>query len=116
MHPIRQMEHLKVVPEYLVPTSMRRMLGYGDNNNGKNRNKNKRKASSNYKQNSMDQRMKKSKLKDPLYADSVEDDNERDQVGAQQTTSGEESDTKNNYNETGNGFNIAGRNEWKIRL
>lgn len=85
LHPVRQMEHLKVVPEYLVPLSMRGLTG---NSNETKRNKKRNRSEANYNDNSAERKMQKSKMNDPLYGGDGDDAGE---------------------------FNVAGRNAWKIR-
>jgi hypothetical protein len=84
LHPIRQKDHLKHVPEYLVPASMKSSLPSGAAAN--NRKNKKRKTTSSGGGASQDARVRKSKSNDPLlgggggglgetsFADTVGDD------------------------------------------
>ena len=111
LHPIRQMEHLKVVPEYLVPLSMRGITsgsnsntnskGSGSGSDKKNNKRNRQDSNASYNDNSAANKMQKSKMKDPLYGGG--DDN---------SNSG---NTNSNSNDGDDEFNVAGRNAWKIR-
>lgn len=60
-HPIKQKDHLKHVPDYLIPASMRSIA---NTSNGK---KKRRKVSG-----QSDQRIQKSKMKDPLLSAGAE--------------------------------------------
>lgn len=60
-HPIKQKEHLKHVPDYLIPASMRSIADTS------NRKKKRRKVSG-----QSDQRIQKSKMKDPLLGAGAE--------------------------------------------
>jgi hypothetical protein len=61
LHPIRQHTHLKHVPEYLIPTSMRRVAVLKT----KKANKKKRKSAPGM---THDKRVQKSKMNDPLHS------------------------------------------------
>ena len=101
LHPIRQLDHLKAVPEYLVPASMRSMAS-NNGKMGKNKGRKRRDPSAGA---SVESRIKKSKMKDPLFAG---DDDGDAQVGAEPATG--ESFIKDDSK-----FSTAGRNEWKMR-
>ena len=61
LHPIVQKEHLKHIPDYLIPSSMR---GMSNNGNGGRKKTKKRKISQNNMP--LDKKIMKSKNKDPL--------------------------------------------------
>ena len=62
LHPIRQLDHLKAVPEYLIPVSMRSIVTPHAGSRGKNKRKKLSESHTN-----AEQKMKQSKSKDPLY-------------------------------------------------
>ncbi len=89
LHPIRQKDHLKFVPDYLIPATMKAVA----NVNGK---KKKRKND----RQSQDSRAKRSKMNDPLYGGG--------KSNADSNTAGSNSDGL--Y-----GKGNSGRKEWKER-
>jgi ATP-dependent RNA helicase DDX56/DBP9 len=99
MHPIKQKEHLKNIPEYLVPASMRGVAG-----NAKKRKKRKLQASAGQSQ---EKRRAMSKSKDPLFSGSTTDDSAAKKSAPV---------TKERVYTTGDtlGRTTAGRQKWKM--
>lgn len=104
-HPIRPKEHLRNVPSYLIPASMR---GAATVTNNK---KKKRKPGS--AQNSQDAKRQKSKSKDPLQSFDV-DNGEQEDAGS--TTAATAPAEPRVFTSTeALGQSISGRQEWKQR-
>ena len=115
LHPIRQHDHLKFVPDYLIPTSMRSVAVI--KNKKKNKKKNKNVGTSH------EQRILKSKMKDPLQSGAVSSEfdnvdnaymddipmNEDDNVDTND-------DIKNRVftNTKSLGSSMSGRKKWKL--
>ena len=107
LHPIRQKDHLKFVPDYLIPASMR---GVADKNS-QNRKKKRKRISGQ----SQDQRKMMSKSKDPLQSF------EADEPSAAQGESSEhippvyEDNNERVYTKGDSlGRSTSGRNSWKM--
>jgi len=100
MHPIKQKEHLKNIPEYLVPASMR-----GVANSAKKKKKRKLQAAGGQSQ---EKRRAMSKSKDPLFSGSS--------AGTTSGASKSPAVTKERVYTTGDtlGHTTAGRQKWKM--
>lgn len=107
LHPIRQKPHLKNVPSYLIPTSMKSVVDL-DTKKSK-----KRKAKTNVRGQSQEQRMLKSKHNDPLYQ-TLEDENV-DVDEALEQPSEQESRVFSTKEASNLGRSVAGRREWQAR-
>ena len=94
LHPIKQKDHLKHVPQYLIPSSMRSVA-----NISTNRKKRKRKGQSSQVQN-----VNHSKMKDPLLNPDSVDDSKANDVSTKVFTNNEEL-----------GDSTSGRKAWKMR-
>ena len=103
MHPIRIKEHLKHVPEYLVPVSMRSVAA------NRNNTKKKRRAQDGLSQ---EKRRKMSKSKDPLFANS---DSAAEGAGGENvTTPAAAAEPERIFTSSENpGRSTSGRQRWK---
>lgn len=106
LHPIRQKEHLKHIPEYLIPASMRSMVSMKEK---------KRKSKARRQGGTQEQRIKKSKLNDPLMNPSKQSEAQADDG----KTGIEENEIQETRiftdNEISNGGTTSGRKQWKMR-
>lgn len=99
LHPIRQKDHLKFVPEYLIPSSMKSVVNMKSTKKRKNKRKNPAGGSNE------DTRAKKSKMNDPLYNSGKSQDQNQGEATEVIEYSGK---VESNY-----GRSTAGRKEWK---
>ncbi len=109
-HPIRQKDHLKFVPEYLIPNSMRSVASVTSK---KKRNNKKRKTDNS----SADQRVQKSKMNDPLRNLADSSTPAGGDEGGDQEDGGDEGgeDAPKIFETDASQGGMSGRKEWKER-
>lgn len=103
LHPIRQKDHLKTVPDYLIPASMRSLV------NIKGKRGKKRSHVSARGRGSQDQRVQRSKMNDPLL-------NPPPETAHEGEGGGDEAETPRVFSEREVlGKGTSGRNIWKMK-
>jgi ATP-dependent RNA helicase DDX56/DBP9 len=109
-HPIRQKDHLKHVPEYLIPVSMRSMVSV----RGKKKKRRANKVSS-----SQEQRVKKSKMNDPLMQPQGSQNEAEGPIdiddGADDADDAGETEQRVYTEKEVLGRSSSGRNQWKAK-
>eukprot|EP00602_Paraphysomonas_sp_CaronLab_P010101 CAMPEP_0185037304 /NCGR_PEP_ID=MMETSP1103-20130426/31514_1 /TAXON_ID=36769 /ORGANISM="Paraphysomonas bandaiensis, Strain Caron Lab Isolate" /LENGTH=614 /DNA_ID=CAMNT_0027575225 /DNA_START=381 /DNA_END=2225 /DNA_ORIENTATION=- len=111
MHPIRVKEHLRHVPDYLVPVSMRSVAG----NRNKSNKKKRRRAQAGADGQTQEKRRQISKSKDPLFAGSDEGGSasaESSSAAASQPSPAGQSRVFSNSETLG--YSTSGRQKWKM--
>jgi hypothetical protein len=104
-------DHLKIVPSYLIPPSMQAIATDPKN---QSKRKKKRKVSGQ----SQDQRVKSSKMRDPLRNPSVTEEHEVTDAQEPAEEESKDKDTErifSNSEASHLGRGISGRKEWKMR-
>lgn len=117
LHPIRQHDHLKHVPSYLIPSSMRSVASVKGKRMGKHNKKRKSAPGMNH-----EKRILKSKMNDPLHSmdtggneDIVPAIDENIQEDRQEVEPAEDTSNRVYTNSETIGSSTSGRKSWKMR-
>eukprot|EP01034_Spumella_vulgaris_P028491 gene28491-35348_t len=114
MHPIRQKDHLKFVPQYLIPNSMKSVASINTKKKGRAK---KRKTDNS----TADQRVQKSKMNDPLRNLAAGDDAAPESHDAGEDQGGDDGadeggdDQVFDVNSSQSAGGMSGRKDWKER-